>query len=146
MRIKSRLNEKMMFASFLTSLLSVVITLALAFGVDKWLFIQERVARQNANMTPVLIWTIFGGLVLSVIWVAFSWIILVKSRRNRPVSVILIVIGLVTFIWYQLQYLFPGWPEQLFLLQPRPINLQYTGIFITALGFLNILLPNNNSQ
>lgn len=135
-----------MFISLLASILSVVITLALAFGVDKWLFIQERVARQNANMTPVLIWTIFGGLVLIVIWMALSWIILVKSRRNRPVSVILISIGLVTFILYQLQYLFPGWPEQLFLSQPRPINLQYTGIFVTALGILNILLPNHNCQ
>jgi uncharacterized membrane protein len=98
MRIKSRLYKKMMFISLLTSILSVVITLALAFGIDKWLFIQERAARQNANMTQVLIWTIFGDLVLGAIWVAISWIILVKSRRNRPVSVILIVIGIVTFI------------------------------------------------
>jgi hypothetical protein len=132
--------------SIMTSLLGMVITLALAFGFDKWLFIQERYARQNGNLASVLIWTIFEGLLLGVVWVAFSWVILVKSRRNRPVSTVLVVIGLMTFSWYQLQYLFPDWPKQLFLLQPRPINLQYTGIFMTTLGLLNILLPNHNSQ
>jgi uncharacterized membrane protein YidH (DUF202 family) len=70
-----------MIRSFITSTLSMLATLAIAYGIDQWLSYQQRIARRDATFAQAEIWVILGGLVLLLVWLAFSWYVLVKSRR-----------------------------------------------------------------
>jgi hypothetical protein len=123
----------------------MLITLTIAYGIDYWLFLQKRVSLQNGNIAQAFIWEILGGLALSAIWLALSWVIIVKNRRNVAISVIFIIVGLLSFIWYPLEIISPYIANHLFIFRISVINLQYSGLFIAVLGFLALLIPKHTA-
>jgi hypothetical protein len=132
-----------MINPFITSILSMVITLALAYGIDQWIFFQFRYGKPLSDLGHAYIGNILGGLVLCAVWLALIWIILVKCRRNVAVSIIFIAVGLLAFVWFPLELVSPFWSVHLYLFNTIPANLQYSGLFIAALGFLMLLLPKH---
>ena len=130
-----------MVLSTITSTLSMLATLAIAYGIDRWIYGQLRLARQTGNNVRYETWIIVGGLVLLLVWLLFSWLILTKARRIPVVSIIYIVVGLLAFLWFPLQLVSVFWIVHLFLFPFQVYNLQYTGLFITALGVVTLLFP-----
>jgi len=133
-----------MARSFITSTLSMLSTLAIAYGIDQWIYYQFRHGKPIGNPVPQYIGEILGGLVLCVFWLTLSWIILVKIRRNSTAAIIFIVIGLLAFVWFPLEVISPFWAIHLYLFTTIPSNLQYSGLFVAALGGLTLLLPRHN--
>jgi len=133
-----------MVRSFITSTLSMLATLAIAYGIDQWIYYQQRIARQRSNFQQPYIWIIIGGLILLVAWMALGWFVLVKSRRIFAVSVIYVLVGLLAFIWFPLELGSVFWITHLYLFSNFVYNLQYSGLFIAALGVLTILIPKTN--
>ena len=133
-----------MTLSSITPTLSMLITLGIAYGIDQWLHLQERYARQNSNFAQWFKWVILGGLVMCAVWLALSWIVLVKNRRSPAVSILFIVIGFLSFIWLPLQIISPYVAIHLYLFRFPVNNFQYSGLFIALLGFLALLLPKQD--
>jgi hypothetical protein len=128
--------------SVIPSILSVVISLALAFGIDKWLLRIERYARKESRFNILTLWWIITGIILILIWGVLTWVVLEESHRNKLVSFVFIVLGIIAIVWYPLPRLIPNRLLLLLLIQFRPINFEYTGLLIAALRILT-LLPNH---
>ena len=133
-----------MIRSFITSTLSMLSTLAIAYGIDQWIYYQQRIGRQSSNFQLPYKWIIIGGLILLVAWMTLGWFVLVKSRRIFAVSVIFVFVGLLAFLWFPLQLASVFWMTHLYLFSNFVYNLQYSGLFIAALGALTILIPKTN--
>ncbi len=128
-----------MAGSFITSILSMLATLAIAYGIDRWINVQQRAARQNFTFPQAYTWVIVGGLVMLLLWLVLSWLVLVKNRRTPAVAIIYIVAGLLAFAWYPLEFVSRFWAEHLWLFTFQVNNFQYSGLFIAVLGVLGVL-------
>ncbi len=133
-----------MIRSLITSTLSMLATLAIAYGIDRWLSYQQRIARRDATFAQAEIWVMIGGLVVLLVWLALGWFILVKNRRILAVSIIYIIVGVLAFLWLPLQFVSEFWIIHFYLFYTFVYNLQYSGLFIAALGVLTILIPKTN--
>jgi hypothetical protein len=134
-----------MVRPLITSTLSMLASMAIAYGIDRWLVYQQRVARREMTYPSAYTWVIIGGLVLLLVWLVESWFILVKSQRTLAVSIIFIILGLLAFVWYPLELASPFWLMHFYLF-PYPVdNLQYSGLFIAILGILTLIIPNPKS-
>ena len=131
-----------MIRSFVASALSMLATLAIAYGFDRWIAYQQRIARRDFTMVTAYTWVIIAGLVTFLVWLALGWFSLVKSRRILAISIIYVAVGLLAFLWYPLALVFPFfWAVHLFHLWTIPSNLQYSGLFVAVLGVLTLLSP-----
>ena len=133
-----------MTRSFIASTLSMLATLAIAYGIDEWIYYQQRIARQNATFFRAYTWVIIGGLILLIIWLVLGWFVLFKSRRILAISIIYIIVGLLAFLWLPLELVSQFWAIHLYLFSFEVYNFQYTGLFLAALGVLMLLPPKTN--
>ena len=126
--------------------IGVFLTLGLAYLLDSWLFTQTRLAKSTHLVgiyDPLFLWTIISGLVLFAAWLALSWLALTKSSRSLPISLTLIVIGLIFYIYPYLEILIT-WLPMLYFTVRTP--LAYTGLFIAVLSTLQLILKYPNSS
>lgn len=126
----------------LIQLLSAVMILALAYGLDKWLQFQQRLAFNNTNYPPFFMWKLASGLILFVLWFALAWIVLVWTWRSILVSIILLVLGLVAFVIPFSYFFIPTMSSSLFDLPPSALT--DTGILISVLSILHLFIPNRD--
>lgn len=117
----------------------VLITLVLAYLLDRWLFSQTRLAQSTGNQYPLILWTAVSGFVLFATWLALSWIALTRSRRSTPVSIIILIIGLLLYLYPYLQLLVT-WLPMLFFTVRTPLT--YTGLFIAVLSILQLIVKS----
>jgi hypothetical protein len=120
-------------------LLGLLIVLALAYGLYQWLFVQWRVARGEGAFPRLFIAELASGMFLIVIWLALGWITLGRSQRSVLVSVIFLALGFLVYFYPYLQQLIPWLPFIIIFNAYQPLS--YTGIFISVLGVLHLLLP-----
>lgn len=131
-----------MTRSFITSTLSMLAALMIAFGIDRWVFLQYNLGKPaDERAVTSQIGVIIGGLMACLLWIVFCWIILFKNHRTVTASIIFIIAGLLAFAWFPLEALSPFWLRYLYLFSTAPTNFQYTGVLIAALGILTILSP-----
>jgi len=129
---------------FIISILSMLATLAITYGIDKWIFLQFNLGRPaDERAITASYGAIIGGLITCLLWILLYWIILSKNHRTLAASIIFIIAGLLAFIWFPLEFLSPFWSRYLFLFPTIPTNFQATGLLIAALGFLNLLFPKH---
>jgi hypothetical protein len=128
----------------LLPLLGLVIALALAYAINRMLYIQERNFRFTSNFKLYLIWLLVCGLLLIVIWLALGWITLSLSHRSALVSIVFLVVGLSVFSYPFLWQSFTWIPNLMVYWIDTPLS--YTGSYIVVLGFLNLFLPINRSE
>ncbi len=134
-----------MVRSMITSTLSMLATLAIAYGIDWWTAYLLRITRRDFTMMQAYTWgVLLGGVVLLLVWLASGWYFLVKSHRNRAVSVLYIVAGLLAFLWLPLELVSRFWALHLYFFSFQVNNLQYTGLFLAALGVLALFTPKTN--
>ena len=131
-----------MIRSFIASTLSMLATLAIAYGFDRWIAYQQRIARRDFTMATAYTWVIIDGLVILLVWLALGWFSLVKSRRIPAISIIYLAVGLLAFLWFPLALVLPFFGAlHLFHFSTIPSNLQYSGLFVATLGVLTLLSP-----
>ncbi len=119
-----------------------LVTLFIAYLLDRWLFTQTRLARSGISqptINPLFVWTIVSGLVLFAAWLVVSWITLARTRRSVPVSILGMIVGLLLFIYPYLQ-MYAVWLPMLFFATNTP--LAYTGLYISVLSGLQLIIRN----
>ncbi len=125
--------------------IGALVTLVLAYLLDKWLFIQMRSQRSNPSSTwiqdPLFLWTVVSGLVLFAAWLGLSWIALTRSQRSLPISIIILIVGLLIYIYPFLQMIFT-WLPMLFFTVRTPLS--YSGLYIAILSILQLLIKQPN--
>lgn len=120
--------------------IGVLVTLGLAYLLDSWLFTQTRLAKSThlvGFQDPLFLWTAVSGLVLFAAWLALSWITLTRSRRSLTISIIILIVGLLLYMYPYLELIIP-WLPLIFFTVRTP--LAYTGLFIAILSALQLLL------
>jgi hypothetical protein len=122
----------------------VLITLVLAYLLDKWLFTQTRL-EQSGNfkwgLEPLFLWTVVSGLVLFAAWLALSWIALARSQRSLPIAIAILIVGLLIYLYPFLQMIFT-WLPMLFFTVRTPLS--YSGLYIAILSILQLLIKQPN--
>jgi hypothetical protein len=124
--------------------IGVLVTLVLAYLLDNWLFTQTWLSKSThlvGIQDPLFLWTVVSGLILYTAWLALSWIALTKSRRSLPISIIIIVIGLLLYIYPYLEMEITWLPMIYFTIRTP---LAYTGLFIAILSTLQLILKYPN--
>ncbi len=121
--------------------IGVLITLGLSYILDRWLFTQTRLARSNPAPTwyqdPIFVWTLVSGLVLFTAWLGLSWITLTKSQRSLPISITILIVGLIIYLYPFLQMIFV-WLPYIFTNVRTPLS--YSGLYIAILSILQLLI------
>ena len=125
-------------------LLGLLVVLALAFVLNRWLYIQGHSGFPFFYLRMIYIWNLVGGLFLITVWLALAWITLILSRRSNLVSIIFLAVGLLVYSYPGLNLWF-SWLPVLVTLYSTSTPFSYTGIFIVVLGVLHLLLPINSS-
>ncbi len=119
----------------------VLVSLALAYLLDRWLFTQSRLARSNPAITwyqdPIFVWTLVSGLFLFAIWLGLGWIALTKSQRSLPIAITVLIVGLLIYLYPFLQMGFT-WLPMLFFTVRTPLS--YSGLYIAILSILQLLI------
>ncbi len=119
----------------------VLVTLVLAYLLDRWLFAQTRLVRTGQFSPgiedPLFVWTVASGLVLFAAWLALSWIALTRSQSSLPVSIIILIVGLIIYLYPYLEMMLP-WLPMLFFTVRTP--LAYSGLFVVMLSVLQLLI------
>jgi hypothetical protein len=125
----------------------VLATLILAYLLDSWLFTRTRLARSTPATTwirdPIFVWTVVSGLVLFGAWLGLSWIALTRSQRSLRITIIILTVGLVTYLYPFLQLIFP-WLPMLFFTVRTPLS--YSGLYIAILSILQLLIKQPNKM
>jgi uncharacterized membrane protein len=128
-----------MIRSKYLSLVGMVISFLLFFGLDRWLANQAQLAQDNADFQPYMLWTILIGLAICAVLYILSWLTLYRSQRSSLISIIFIVVGLLVYA-YPVLYQWITWlPIPYLYFYDTPFA--YTGIFIVLLGILHLSLP-----
>ena len=120
----------------LLQFIATVIVLSLAYGVDKWLEIQYRIADLNINFSPFFTWKLTSGLFILVLWFALAWMMLFWKRRSNLISIVLLVLGLAAFV---APFAYPYFPATPFIFDLPPSAFTYTGILVAVLSGLKLL-------
>jgi hypothetical protein len=142
---KIPLEEDRTIINWIIFPIGALVTLFLAYMLDKWLFIQMRFQRSNPSSTwiqdPLFLWTVVSGLVLFAAWLGLSWIALTRSQRSLPISIIILIVGLLIYIYPFLQMIFT-WLPMLFFAVRTPLS--YSGLYIAILSILQLLIKQPN--
>jgi len=142
---KIPLEEDRTIINWIIFPIGALVTLFLAYMLDKWLFIQMRFQRSNPSSTwiqdPLFLWTVVSGLVLFAAWLGLSWIALTRSQRSLPISIIILIVGLLIYISPFLQMIFT-WLPMLFFTVRTPLS--YSGLYIAILSILQLLIKQPN--
>jgi len=131
-----------MFRPFFTSILSMLATLAIEFGIDRWVFLQFNLGRPaDERAITSSTGAILGGIITCLVWILLIWVNLFKNQSTLAASIVFILAGFLAFAWFPLELLSSFWIRYLFIFPTVPANFQFTGLLITAMGFLTILAP-----
>ena len=121
--------------------IGVLVVLVIAYLLDKWLFTQTRLARSNPAQTwyqdPIFVWTLVSGLILFIVWLGLGWIVLARSHRSLPISIIILIVGLIIYLYPFLQMIFI-WLPYIFTNVRTPLS--YSGLYIAILSILQLLI------
>ncbi len=121
--------------------IGVLVVLVIAYLLDKWLFTQTRLARSNPAQTwyqdPIFVWILVSGLILFIVWLGLGWIALARSQRSLPISIIILIVGLIIYLYPFLQMIFI-WLPYIFTNVRTPLS--YSGLYIGILSILHLLI------
>ncbi len=125
--------------------IGVLSTLILSYFLDRWLFAQTRLARITPAATwyqdPIFVWTVVSGLVLFATWLGLSWIVLTRSQRSLPISITILIVGVIIYFYPFLQMIFI-WLPYIFTNVRTPLS--YSGLYIAILSILQLLIKQPN--
>lgn len=125
------------------SLVAMLSMLAIAYGLDRVLQIQQREAIATFQFAPYLLLSILGVLVFVATWLAFSWFILIIMMPSMMIGVTYGVVGLTILLYPFVSLLFPPLPILPYSFEPR---FTYTSVFITVIGLLTILRASQSKS
>jgi hypothetical protein len=117
------------------SLLSILVAIALAYGLDSWLINQRNLAFRTTDITPLIMWTLAIHFLLIAVFLGLFWIIFRWNISDTSPGLIILIIGIATVIYPALQISVPGLPS---IFTSFNSLLSYTGIFISFLGVLKL--------
>jgi hypothetical protein len=122
------------------SLVFMLLALAAAYLLDRWLFVERRAFSGSFEAGPWLRALVVSGLILVAVWALLAFWIL-KRSSGWIVPSAFILVGLGILLYPPLRAL-SGWP---IFRPPMPFfsagdRLAYTGAFIAVLGILNWIL------
>jgi hypothetical protein len=125
-----------MFLKIYISLLGILVAIALAYGLDRWLDNQRNFALRTTDITPLILWTLAIHFLLITVFLGLFWIIFRWNMSDTGLGSIILIIGIATVIYPALQISVPALPS---IITSFNSLLSYTGIFISFLGVLKLL-------
>jgi hypothetical protein len=125
-----------MFLKRYISLLGILVAIALAYGLDRWLDNQRNFALRTTDITPLILWTLAIHFLLITVFLGLFWIIFRWNMSDTGLGSIILIIGIATVIYPALQISVPALPS---IITSFNSLLSYTGIFISFLGVLKLL-------
>lgn len=87
------------------SLAAMVGLLAMAYGRDRWLELQKRIATQTFNPMPGMWLSVVANLLIAGSLLGLSWLLIFKGDRSRLVTMIYLIVGLFLTL-YRTYYTF----------------------------------------
>ncbi|MBE0411725.1 MAG: hypothetical protein IBX69_18515 [Anaerolineales bacterium] len=127
-----------MFLKRYISILCILVAIALAYGLDRWLDNQRNFAFRTTDITPLILWTLAIHFLLIAVFLGLFWIIFRWKKPDTSPGLIILIIGIATVIYPALQIFVPAMPS---IFTSFNSILSYTGIFISFLGILKLLKP-----
>jgi len=126
-------------------LMGMAVTLAIAYGLDRWIEALERMVRRTFHAWP-LEWVLSASnLLLAGSLLTLWWLVNLRSERGKFVSWVFLIVGLfLTFGRYMVWGL--GLPLLRFLTLHRDSRLAYAGAFIAVIGMFSLIKETFGSQ
>ena len=110
------------------SVTEMILTLALAWGLDMWVNLLRKQALVGFRFTPYVWGIAAANLVMAGLWVYLAWVMLSRMQGSRWVSAVFFVVGLLVTIFVALQLTVPeSWRGLLFFEGTRMFRLMVMG-------------------
>src|SRR4030067_541306 len=93
------------------SLLAMVAVLAIAWGMDRFLAYQTKLASATFNYNQLFGLSAVCALILIALWFGLGWLVLFKSGYSRLIWITFLIVGL---FWALVLYVRPWIPWPLF--------------------------------
>jgi hypothetical protein len=128
------------------SLVFMLLSLAAAYLLDRWIFVERRAFSSSFEPGPWLQALVVSALILVAVWALLAlWILTRSSGWVVPVVFILVGLGILL---YPLFLALSGWP---IFLPSMPFltaddRLAYTGAFIAVLGIMTGVLAERKRR
>jgi hypothetical protein len=135
------------------SITEMILTLAIAWGLDMWIHILKRQALVSLDFTPYVWGIAAANLFMAGMWVYLAWVLLKRMHGSRWVSMAYFICGLLVTISVALQLTVPEmWRGWLLFDQTRMYRLMVMGVvgltsrftltaaFICVLGAAGLLV------
>lgn len=127
------------------SLTGMVGLLAVAYGLDRWLEVQQRkIVTQTFNPMPRLLLSVAANLLMAGSLLALSWLVIFRGDRSRLVASIFLIVGLFLTLYPAIapaahSVLSLSGPMRLFLyLLPNSL-LARSGAFLAVIGLVSLM-------
>jgi len=125
-------------------LTGMVGVLVIAYGLDRWLEVQRKMAAQTLNSVPHYWLWIGANLLIAGSLLALSWLVIFRGDRSRPVASILLIVGLLLTLYPVFAvtaYSAFSVPEPMRLLAYLLPNslLAHSGAFLAVIGLVSLV-------
>ena len=120
------------------ALISMALTLAVAWLLDYWVISMRYTTGMSSDIFPLLWLTVFGQLVIASALIALAWYVVYRVPRSLAVIVLYVLVGLVITISPVVYYFAPEFGQYLF----QSINTLFrqAGTFVFLIGLANFFL------
>lgn len=132
----------------LISLVGMAVILAIAWGMDKLLAHQTKLASATFNYSQLFWISTACALILIVLWYCLGWLALFKSGYSRLIWIPFVLVGIFGLLVFYLWPYIPlgplhriAWALQF---EYPTASLKSTTLFIAVLGLLNLALRSRS--
>ena len=138
------------------SITEMILTLALAWGLDLWVNLLRKNAAVGFNYAPYVLGIAVANLLVAGLWVYLAWGMLSRMPDSRWVSITYFFGGLLVTILVAVQLTVPeSWRGLLLFEETRMFRLMVMGVigltsrftlsaaFICILGVVGFLAPSD---
>ena len=85
--------------SDIISLLGMIATFAIAYGLDAWIASLRKLASQTFNPAPGMLVAIASNFIMAAVLLLLSWFVIFQSEAARWIAYLFIIIGALVAIF-----------------------------------------------
>lgn len=124
--------------SKLIAFLSMIATLAVAYGLDWRLYLLQRRASADFNFAPFIWISVAANLLIAGLWIFLAWWVLFRTSRSWWVGGVYLVLGILLTVLLPVQLTAPEQLRNLtFFTQTQYIRATFMMVGFTSRFFLS---------
>jgi len=144
--------------SDIISLLGMIATFAIAYGLDAWIASLRKLASQTFNPAPGMLVAIVSNFIMAAVLLLLSWFVIFQSEAARWIAYLFIIIGALvaifpgtlfirspSFSWFR-SFPLTAWLRDVLFVAGLGSHLFLSAAFLAMIGLFALIHQRRLSQ